>query len=619
MREATPEEIRERIRARQAKAQAERNPEVLRSAIIAVLGHVDAGKTKLLDNIRRSNVQGGEAGGITQQIGATFVPREEILNRSKTVKKAQSFELKLPGLLVIDTPGHESFHNLRSRGSSLCDLAVLVVDILSGLEKQTIESLEMLRDKRVPFVIALNKVDRLNEWIAAPNSAIQNSLKRQKQNTMQHFDTQVKMVQLQLAERGLNTALYWDNKDDRNYVNIIPTSAVSGEGLPDLLFMLSNLPQRRLADKLAFSSELECTVLEVKMIAGHGCTIDAVLTQGTLREGDTVIMSGLDGPICTTVRSLLMPQPLKESRVKNEYETYPEVRAAQGLKIAAKDLESAVAGLPLVVAHHKDEVSVLMEEAASRLKSSLNAIKLASSGIAVQASTLGSLEAMLAFLKGEKIPVAAIGIGPVHKRHVIGASIQMEKDGKYGVMLAFDVPVDRDAELMAQDKGLKLFSSNIIYQLFDQFKKHTDDYKNQQREKYRHLAVFPCKLRILPDCIFNTRDPIVVGVVVEDGVLKQGAPLSVPSKGIDIGVVESIESNHVNVDRAMRGQEVCIKIDAAGGDKRMLGRHFELDDPIYSKISRETIDVCKNYFRDDLSKDDWRLMKQLKEEVYKFI
>lgn len=585
-----------------------------------MLGHVDAGKTKLLDNIRRSHVQEGEAGGITQQIGATFVPQHELISRTKSVKKAAGFDLKLPGLLVIDTPGHESFQNLRSRGSSLCDLAVLVVDILSGLEKQTIESLEMLRSKRVPFIIALNKVDRLNEWIPSPNSAIQNALKKQKPSTMQHFDTQLKFVQLQLSERGLNTALYWDNKDERSYVSIIPTSAVTGEGLPDLLFMLSFLPQKRLADKLAFSDELECTVLEVKVIPGHGCTVDAIITQGTLHEGDTIVLSGLDGPIVTTVRSLLMPQPLKEMRVKNEYSTFPEVKAAQGVKIAAKELDSAVAGLPLVVAYAKDEIPILKDEAAARLKSSLNSIKLAKSGIAVQASTLGSLEAMMTFLAGEKVPVSTIGIGPIHKRDVTRAATQMEKDAKYGVMLAFDVSVDRDAEQMAQEKGLKMFQSNIIYQLFDQFKAHMEEYKNRLREQHKHLAVFPCRLRILPEFVFNSRDPIVVGVVIEDGVLKQGTPISVKTKDelVDIGVVESIEMNHNGVDRAKRGEEVCIKIDPAGGDKKMVGRHFDVVDPLYSKISRESIDVCKNYFRDDLSKDDWRLMKQLKEEVFRF-
>ena len=345
----------------------------------------------------------------------------------------------------------------------------------------------------------------------------------------------------------------------------ISPNIFSGEGMPDLLFHLAYLPQKRLADRLALCAELECTVLEVKVIEGYGCTIDVVLTQGVLREGDTIVLAGLEGPIVTTIRSLLMPAPLKEMRVKNAYNTFPVVEAAQGLKIAARDLENAVAGLPIAVAYNKDEIPVLMEEASARFKSSLKSIALANSGLAIQASTLGSLEAMMDFLKGEKVPVAYIGIGPVHKRDVMKAAIQLDKDKKYGVMLAFDVPVDRDAQALADERGLRIFAANIIYQLFDQFKAHTEELKRQLREQFKNVAVFPCRLRILPDCIFNARDPIVVGVSVEEGIVKRGTPLVVVKEDRDprimeIGVVESLEVNHETVEQATRGQEVCIKV-----------------------------------------------------------
>ncbi|XP_018336217.1 eukaryotic translation initiation factor 5B isoform X2 [Agrilus planipennis] len=612
------EKRREKAEARieQRKIDAEKNQTVdnLRAAVVCVLGHVDTGKTKILDKLRRTNVQDGEAGGITQQIGATNVPMDAIKEQIKIVKGYNEMSFKLPGLLIIDTPGHESFSNLRNRGSSLCDIAILVVDIMHGLEPQTIESINLLKSKKTPFVVALNKIDRLYDWQTMSRKDVREIIKAQAQNTQREFEQRTKEVIIQFAEQGLNAALFYENPDSRSYVSMVPTSAVTGEGMGNLLSMIVDFCQNMLAKRLMYSDDLQATVLEVKAISGLGTTIDAILVNGMLREGETMVLAGTDGPIVTQIRSLLMPQPLRELRVKNAYVEYREIKAAQGVKIAAKELEKAIAGLNLYIAHKPDEVEIFKEIVAKELKSALSGIKLQERGVYVQASTLGSLEALLEFLKCSKIPYSGIRIGPVVKKDVMKASIMLEHDSQYATILAFDVKVERDAQELADNLGVKIFQADIIYHLFDKFMAYREELKQRKREEFKNIAVFPCKLKILPQFVFNSRDPIVCGVMVEAGIVKEGTPICVPSKEfVDLGIVTSIEVNHKPVESARKGMEVCIKIDPIPGESpKMFGRHFDETDFLVSKISRQSIDACKDYFRDDLLKTDWQLMVELK-------
>ncbi|XP_011881516.1 PREDICTED: eukaryotic translation initiation factor 5B [Vollenhovia emeryi] len=608
------ERARERILNRRIEAEKKKSLDNLRAAVVCVLGHVDTGKTKILDKLRRTNVQDGEAGGITQQIGATNVPIEAIQDSTRHVKGFADKEFKIPGLLIIDTPGHESFSNLRSRGSSLCDIAILVVDIMHGLEPQTIESLNLLKAKKCPFVVALNKIDRLYDWRTMNRKDVQDIVKNQESNTQREFERRSKDIIVQFAEQGLNAAVYYENPDPREYVSLVPTSAITGEGMGNLLALIVDACQGPLAKRLMYSEELQATVLEVKALPGLGTTIDCILVNGVLREGDTVIIAGTDGPIVTQIRSLLMPQPLKELRVKNAYIEHREVKAAQGVKIAAKDLEKSIAGLNMQVAQKPDEVDVMKEEIGKELSSALGNIRLAERGVYVQASTLGALEALLDFLKSSKIPYSGIRIGPVVKKDVMKASIMLEHDSQYATILAFDVKIERDAQELADSLGVKIFQADIIYHLFDKFTNYREELKQRKRDEHKHIAVFPCKLKILPQYVFNSRDPIVIGVMVEAGIVKEGTPLCVPSKDfVDLGMVTSIEYNHKSVESARKGQEVCIKIEPVSGETpKMFGRHFEAKDFLVSKISRQSIDACKEYFRDDLLKADWQLMVELK-------
>lgn len=516
-------EAAERREKKHQEALAARSKDNLRSPICCILGHVDTGKTKLLDKVRQTNVQEGEAGGITQQIGATYFPVDALQKKTNVVNKDGSFEFKVPGLLIIDTPGHESFTNLRSRGSSLCNIAILVVDIMHGLEPQTLESMRLLRDRKTPFIVALNKIDRLYGWSRIDNNGFQDSLSMQKKSVQSEFEKRVSDTKLAFAEQGFNSELWYENKSMARNVSLVPTSAHTGEGVPDLLKLLVSLSQERMASSLMYLSEVEATILEVKVVEGLGTTIDVVLSNGVLKEGDRIVLCGLNGPIATNIRALLTPAEMKELRIKSAYVHNKQVKAAIGVKIAANDLESAIAGSRLLVVGEDDDEEDVEEAVMSDLENLLGRISKTGRGVSVQASTLGSLEALLEFLRVSKIPVANISIGPVYKRDVMQCGVMLEKAPEYAVMLCFDVRVDKDAVAYANDAGIKIFQADIIYHLFDDFTKHQRELAEKRKEESKMHAVFPCVLK--PLAVFNKTDPIVLGVDVVEGTLRPLTPI----------------------------------------------------------------------------------------------
>ncbi|KAJ0805351.1 putative protein-synthesizing GTPase [Helianthus annuus] len=597
------------------KKEEEEGEKTLRSPICCIMGHVDTGKTKLLDCIRRTNVQEGEAGGITQQIGATYIPADNIRERTKELKA--DAKLNVPGLLVIDTPGHESFKNLRSRGSGLCDIAILVVDIMHGLEPQTIESLNLLRMRNTEFIVALNKVDRLYGWKVCRNAPIGKAMKLQSRDVQLEFEHRLTQIITQFKEQGINTELYSKNKERGETYSIVPTSAISGEGIPEMLLLLVQWAQKTMVEKLTYSNEIQCTVLEVKVIEGLGTTIDVVLVNGVLHEGDEIVVCGFQGPIHTTIRSLLTPHPMKELRVKGAYIHHKEIKAAQGIKITGQNLEHAVAGTALYVVGPDDDVEEIKESVMDDMRNVMSRIDKSGEGVYVQASTLGSLEALLEFLKTPvvNIPVSGIGIGPVHKKDVMKASVMLEKKKEYATILAFDVKVTPEARELADDIGVKIFIADIIYHLFDQFKAYIDNLKEEKKREAAEDAVFPCVLQIMPNCVFNKKDPIILGVDVIEGILKIGTPICIPQRDfIDIGRISSIENNHKPVDYAKKGQKVAIKITGSNAEEqqKMFGRHFEMEDELVSHISRNSIDILKANYRDELTNEEWKLVVKLK-------
>lgn len=520
-----------------------RSKDNLRSPICCILGHVDTGKTKLLDKIRQTNVQEGEAGGITQQIGATYFPVEAIRQKTHVINKDGAFEFKVPGLLVIDTPGHESFSNLRSRGSSLCNIAILVVDIMHGLEPQTLESMRLLRDRKTPFIVALNKIDRLFGWKKIDNNGFQESLALQNKAVHNEFEKRLAETKLAFAEQGFNAELYYENPSMSKNVSLVPTSAHTGEGIPDMLKLIIQLTQERMTNALMYLSEVQATVLEVKAIEGFGMTIDVILSNGILKEGDRIVVCGTEGAIKTNIRALLTPAPLKELRLKSQYVHNKEVKAALGIKISAPGLEGAIAGSRLMVVGPDDDEDDIEDEVLSDLDTLLSRVEKSGRGVSVQASTLGSLEALLDFLKDCKIPVANVGIGPVYKRDVMQCGIMLEKAPDYAIMLCFDVKVDKEAQQYAEDQGIKIFTADIIYHLFDSFNLHMKEMLEKKREESKLLAVFPCVLKTV--AVFNKTGPIVIGVDVIDGQLKINTPIAVVKTNPVTNVKEIIKLGRV--------------------------------------------------------------------------
>ncbi|XBI41139.1 hypothetical protein VPH35_125633 [Triticum aestivum] len=555
----------------------------LRAPICCILGHVDAGKTKLLDCIRGTHVQEREAGGITQQIGATYLPAENI--RDRTSLKAET-AIKVPGLLVIDTPGHESFSKMRSRGLSMCDVAVVVVDITKGLEKQTVESLHLLRRHNVSFIVALNKVDRLYGWKECTNAPIVEALKKQSDDVKSEYKWRLTKVVTDFKENGFNTAPYYENNKKKKVVNIAPTSAESGEGVPDLLLLLVRWLPDIITDKLAYDDTVECTVLEVNEHKDLGTTVDVVLINGVLRQGDQVIVCTKQGPVTTIIRDLLTPHPMKELKAKGAYKHHKEVRAGQGVKIVARTCKE---------------------------------------GIYVQASSVGTLEAIIAHLKSSSvdIPVYAWNLGPVYKQDVMKASAMLKRKEEYAVILAFDVKVMPEASALAAESGLKIITADTVYRLVNIYTEHIKGLKEAKKMQFAAEAVFPCTLKILPNRVYHSKDPIVCDVEVVEGVVKVGTPICVftPSKDKSkniivhsLGRISSMQTSNGNQIFSARNGVVAIKIsgDSPQEKSRSYGRHFDSSNELVSEISRRSIDVLKECFRDEMRAENWQLISRLK-------
>ena len=579
---------------------------MIRSPIVVVLGHVDVGKTALLDKIRGTSVMLKEPGTMTQHIGASFLPWTVLKNLSKKLSGHISEKVKIPGLLVIDTPGHEAFTNLRRRGGSIADIAILVVDITKGFQPQTYEALEILRQRKTPFILVANKIDKIPGWKSSPNSSFIINFKTQSESVKNIFEEHIYVIINEMLRQGFRSDLYFRITDFTKTVAIVPTSALTGEGIPDLLLVLAGLTQRYMLKRLQITSKYgKGVVLEVKEEKGLGTTIDTIIYDGIIKIGDTIVVGGLDGAIVTKVKALLMPKPLDEMRApEDRFAKVKKVIAAAGVKIVANNLEKAITGAPVIVAR-KNNLREVVKYVEEEVKSIRISKKIA--GIVVKADTLGTLEALTNYIEKMGFPVRYADIGPVIKRDIVEASISKQSNHLFGVILAFNVPIGEEAEREARDKDIKIFSERIIYRLVENYIKWYKEEKEKEKKIILSKIFFPAKVKILSNYIFRRSNPIIVGVKVLSGKIKPGYPLMLKD-GRKVGEIMQIQEHGKPIKEAVKGMEVAISIRS----NMMIGRQIKDDDTLYTDIPEYQLEILLEKFKEEIGEEEMELIREIK-------
>ena len=573
-----------------------RDPTSLRTPIVAVLGHVDHGKTSLLDKIRGSAVIEGEAGAITQHIGATAVPLDIISTIAGDLVDPDDFDL--PGLLFIDTPGHHSFTTLRSRGGALADIAILVVDVNDGFQPQTLEALEILKRSETPFIVAANKIDTVPGWNVNEDSPINDTYESQSDRVRKRLDENLYKIIGNLSDEGFSADLYWRVQNFQRNVGVVPVSAMTGEGVPDLLAVMMGLSQRYMKEEMEIdvAGPGVGTVLEVKEEKGFGTTIDTVLYDGTIRADDTIVVGGMNKPIVTEVRALLQPRPLAEIRTESRFEKVDEVLAASGIKVAAPDLADAMAGAPVRVVRDRPLEDVVAEVEAELADI---AVDTEEQGVVVKADTLGSLEAMADALDEAEVPIVRAEVGDVAPRDISVASTA--EDSKQQAILGFNVDVLSDAEQRAEIDDVKLFTDEVIYQLIEEYEQHIEELERAQQDTILDNIVRPARFRILPDHTFRQNDPAVVGVEVNSGTIQNNANVvkfenNEPER---VGQVKGIQEQGEDVDEARAGNRVSVAIDGP-----TVGRQIEEDDELWTAVPEKHAKILEQELASEIPGDE---------------
>ncbi|MBN1792640.1 translation initiation factor IF-2 [Candidatus Woesearchaeota archaeon] len=585
----------------------------LRSPIVSVLGHVDHGKSSILDAVRESNIVSKEAGAITQAIGASIVPLEVIKSRCSILLDQFKLDFSVPGLLFIDTPGHAAFTSLRKRGGALADIAVLVVDINEGFKPQTFEAVEILRANKTPFVIAANKVDLLPGFNIEPfkkSCSLSYVLSQQSDNTKQMIDDRIYSLIGQFYERFHMNAERFDRVDDyTKQIAIIPCSAKTRIGIAEVLMLITGLAQRFLEQNLKInaSGPARGTVLEVKDSEGLGKTLDVIIYDGMLNVNDTVIIGALGEPIVTKIRALFQPSPLHEMRdKKSQFVSIKKALAATGVRISAPGLENAVAGMPLQECGGSPE---RIAEARERIRQEIEEVLIDTDmkGVIIKADSLGSVEAMLKLFGEKDVKVRKASIGDITKKDILDAESNYEQDPFLSVIIAFNVGVAKGVDVPPRVKVIK---SDIIYRLLDEYETWTLEKKKSLEAEQLDLLTRPCKVEVLQNCIFRQSNPAIVGVYVMTGRLKVGTPL-MKNDGKPLTSVKSIQSEQESMTVLEEGKQAAVSLPNV-----VCGRQLNEGNILYSAIPEDEFKKLKK-LRKYLSEAEVQVMKEIAEMMRK--
>jgi len=577
----------------------------IRQPIVCVLGHVDTGKTLLLDKIRRTSVQAREAGGITQHIGASFFPVETLKQLIGPFLSMLKGEIEIPGLLIVDTPGHEAFTNLRRRGGGVADIAILVVDILKGFEAQTCECIEILRARKTPFIVAVNKIDRIPGWKPQQVTSFLKAYAAQDPYVKENLDNKLYEVMGAFSREGLSTNRFDQIKDFTSTIALVPTSAKTGEGMTELMMVLVGLAQQYLKKRLQTTEgPAKGSVLEVKEEPGLGLTLNSIIYDGTLKKDDLIVVGGKEKPIVTHIRTILVPKPLDEIRdPRDRFSSVNCVFAAAGVKVVAADLEGALAGAPLYAVPSGEDPAKYVKLVTEELKQ----IRIATDvkGIVLKADTLGSLEAIAEILKQNNVPVRIADVGDVSKRDVVEASVVKAHEPLLGAVLAFNVKVLPDAEEEAANADVQVFKDKIIYNLIDNYLEWLKSKREAKAEREFEKLVKPVKILVMPGYVFRRAKPAIFGVEILGGQLKPKYSLIRAEDGADVGEVQQIQDKGKAVSEAKQGMQVAVSMD-----KPIVGRHVFEKDILYVKMPESDAKTLMEAHKDKLSDEEQAVLME---------